>query len=246
MNYTNICVNKNQGIIEINNSLYYLDDLWCHSFFNNQKGIFIIIACCPLAYFLEIAGIKLRFDDYFSKIFNSLNESISHFFKVLKKYSQENTTYLNIPIKRELGIGYLNDISNTITVELFEILSLSYFKEPLENLEFQEEEFQFLIDILQKKILRFIHPKSYLKYLDAENIMQFLINLLIYDFFSNDNKINSEIAKLFNIDKINKFVESGREIIQEIKKSSFNYDNILELTDLLFDYTNKLENSWSK
>jgi len=235
--------NKTKGIIEINNSLYYLDDLWCHSFFNSQKFIFIIIACCPLAYFLEIARIKLRFDNYFGQIFNSLKETVLHFFKVEKKYSQENTIYLNLPIKRELGINYLNGISNEISVKMFEILSLSYFEKIIDEIKFQEAEYQYLIDILQKEILRSIHPKSYLKNLEAEIIIQFLINLLILDFFSQDSEIYSEISKLFNIDEIKEFIKTGREIIQKFEKGKYNYDNILDLVNLLFNYTNKLEKS---
>ena len=227
---------KEKNIIIIDGNTNYLDSFWSLRI-PREKNAFIILSCCPLSYSIDLMLLRLQVDPYYSKMFKEIQDSIKFFLTVEMKEKYTEPIYTEIPIRRDFNKDYLNYQIFRIAEEITRVISFYYFKDFLNDFDFQKEEMEYLKMLIKQKIVKSIHLKRFLNKLDPEKAVFCLVDMLFLKRVLKDEDIPENLKKVLDYANLDKFLEAGNNILLEIANKNMNLEVLLELLNLVYDHS---------
>lgn len=223
------------SLFKLDGTPYYLDELFSFSKKLSEK-IYLIITNSPFAYFVELMYISLKIKPLDKVLFEQVGDSIFNYLAV-----EKNIDYvLEDPSKIIHRTNQLKAITDKLVEDVVILTGLNYYKETIDNSQFNDKELIYFCYIYEKKIIRFLNMKGLFSDSSPDIILQVLVDILIINSMMGPKSIMkyADALKLKNLEPV---LTKCVYLISKSTQEGLNLEFLLLLLDFLYDTTSSLE-----
>lgn len=224
---------KGSSLIEIDGVEHYLDELFSFSKKIKKKD-FVIICNCPLAYYVELTYISIKSHQIYGFMMSQIKEYIYHYLAIEKDLNY----LLHDPLKIIHRANQFTALTNEIMKDFILLIGLHINDNIFKKLQFSNEEKNFLIYILKKKLIRLINSKNLITKYTSDIMLQIIFNLLIIDYLET-NQLESFIKDL-KIKNLSSILKSSSNYIRLSVKDELTLDVLLNFLNSIYDFIDRL------